>query len=420
MQRNSLEYNMKKIYLIGIGMGNAATLTEQGRRAAEASRLLIGAERMTAAFPEFPGTVYHEISPGKILDSIRKNPGYHCVAVLLSGDVGFFSGAKKLNQLIEEQKRDEGLWFDYEVEFIPGISSLQYFSAKLKLSWEDIKIVSLHGREDNIMGAVWNHAKTFFLTGGDYSVQRICQVLAENHLQEATVHVGEKLSYPEERILTAPAGSLTDQEFDPLSVVLVENDRLIKRTTVTHGLDDRLFLRGQVPMTKSEIRSISLSKLKLRSGDIVYDIGAGTGSVSVDMAFQVREGSIYAVEYDEDALGLIRANVEQLGAWNVKIVPGKAPEALGNLPAPDRAFIGGTKGNLPEILELLINKNPRIRVVVNAITLETMMETLEQLKRFGFEDVDLVQIFAAHGKETANYHMMQGQNPIFVISGERP
>lgn len=415
---------MKKIYLVGIGMGNIETLTEQGRKAIEASELLVGAERMVNAFPDYQGDVCYAISPAKIMDYILEHQEHQTIAVIFSGDVSFFSGAKKLNQFIEEQKQSRSigqngnLWSDYETGFIPGISSLQYFSAKLKLSWEDTKVVSLHGREDNIMGAVWNHNKVFFLTGGDYSVKKVCQILSENNLKDAIVHVGERLSYPNEQIVTATAGSLSDREFDPLAVMLVENEKIIRRSVITHGIDDELFLRGQVPMTKSEIRSISLSKLQLRPGDVVYDIGAGTGSVSIEMAFQAYEGSVYAVEFNEEALGLIRENVERFGVWNVKVIEGKAPEALTDLPTPDRAFIGGSKGNLAEILELLVRKNPGIRVVINAITLETLTEAISQLKNLGFEDVDIVQIFAAHGKATGNYHMMLGQNPVFIISGE--
>lgn len=404
---------MKKITLVGIGMGNPETLTEQGRKAIEASELLIGAERMVNAFPDYRGEVSYAISPAKIMESIAEHPDLASVAVIFSGDVGFYSGAKKLNQAISEQKPE------YEVEFIPGISSLQYFSAKLKLPWEDAKVVSLHGREDNIPGTVRNHKKVFFLTGCDCTVQKICRVLSEHDLSEAIVHVGERLSYSEERIVTATAEHLAKEEFDSLAVMLVENERTIERAVNTHGMVDELFLRGQVPMTKSEIRSISLSKLQLRAGDVVYDIGAGTGSVSVEMALQAYEGRVFAVECNKEALELIRQNAERFSAWNVKAVEGKAPEALAELPAPDRAFIGGSKGNLPEIMALLVQKNPRIRVVVNAITLETLAEAVSQFQKLGFEDIDIVQIFAAHGKAAGNYHMMQGQNPVFIISGEK-
>ena len=415
---------MKKIYLVGIGMGNVETLTEQGRKIIEASELLIGADRMVNAFPDYQGDTCYAISPSKIMDYIITHPEHSTITVIFSGDVGFFSGAKKLNEAIEGSKASAGSqqgespWSEYETEYIPGISSLQYFSAKLKLPWEDTKVVSLHGREDNIMGAVRNNTKVFFLTGGDYSVQRVCRILSDNGMKDADVYVGELLSYHNERIVRGTAETLAGKEFDPLAVMLVVNDKIIQRPVVTHGVKDELFERGQVPMTKSEIRSVSLSKLQLRPGDIVYDVGAGTGSVSVEMALQAYEGSVYAVEFNEEALDLIRRNAENFGVWNLEVVSGKAPEALENLPIPDRAFIGGSKGNLAEILELLVKKNPKIRVVVNAITLETMAEAVEQFKKLGFEDIDIVQIFAAHGKAAGSYHMMQGQNPVFIISGE--
>jgi precorrin-6Y C5,15-methyltransferase (decarboxylating) len=412
---------MKKIYLVGIGMGNAETLTEQGRKAVASSALLIGAERIVKAFPEYTGEICCAITPSAIMDYIALHPEHEQIAVIFSGDVGFYSGAKKLNLSIEEKQQSEsgqGFWSGFTVEFIPGISSLQYFCARLKRSWEDARIVSLHGRENNAAGAVRNHEKTFFLTGGDYPVQRVCRILSENDMGEATVFVGERLSYPDEKITSGTADQLADGNYDSLAVMLVENKNTLRREVTTHGLRDELFQRGQVPMTKSEIRSISLSKLQLRPGDVVYDIGAGTGSVTVDMALQVREGCVFAIECNEEAVGLIRENRENFGAWNIKIIPGMAPEAMVDLPVPDRAFIGGSKGNLNEIISLLLEKNPGIRIVINAITLETMAEAIGLLKQLGFGDIDIVQVFAAHGKAAGSYHMMLGQNPVFIISGE--
>ena len=302
---------------------------------------------------------------------------------------------------------------------ISGISSLQYFCAKLKRPWEDAKIVSLHGRQGNVVGSVQNNEKTFFLTGGDYSPQDVCKILVENNLGEVQVSVGERLSYPEERIITGVAAELTKESFHALSVVLVENDRVLKPPFATHGLEDDCFLRGQVPMTKSEVRSVSLSKLQLQPDHVVYDIGAGSGGSAIDIAFQVHEGMVYAIEMREEAVHLIMSNREQLGAWNLKVVLGMAPQAMIDLPTPDRAFIGGSCGNIKEIIGLLVAKNPRIRLVINAITLETLTEALEALRVFAFEAVDVVQVSAARAKEVGSYHMMTGQNPIFIISGEK-
>lgn len=409
---------MKKLYLVGIGLGNAQTLTGQGRWAIENSDLLMGAERMVDSFPRARGAKHHAVAAAEIMEYISRHPHYQTIAVLLSGDVGFYSGAKMLNGLIEEQKQAGG-WTDYEVEFIPGISSLQYFCAKLKLSWEDARLVSLHGRTGNIMGEVWNHAKTFFLTGGEYSARSICRILTENDLGEVLVHVGERLSYPEERIITGKAEALAREQFHPLSVVLVENAKLLPRHIVTHGIEDRCFVRGRTPMTKSEIRSVALSKLQLRPADIVYDIGAGTGAAAIDIALQVSAGRVYAIEVNEEAVALIRTNIEQLEAWNVKVVPGSAPEALAALPAPDKAFIGGSGGLLAEILKLLTAKNPGIRVVVSAVTLETLAEAADNFRKLGFEDIDIVQIAAARANPVGKYHMMTGMNPVFIISGQK-
>ncbi|MEA4925205.1 MAG: precorrin-6y C5,15-methyltransferase (decarboxylating) subunit CbiE [Syntrophomonadaceae bacterium] len=410
---------MKKIYCVGLGMGNLKTLTAQARGLLEKSDLLIGAERMLDSLPGMKGDKFCAIAPAGMVEYIAANPDYKIISVIFSGDVGFYSGAKKLNQLIEERKQADAAWGGCQVEFVPGLSSLQYLCAKLKMAWEDVKMVSLHGRAGNIMGAVLNNQKTFFLTGGDCTVQRICQVLVDNHLGAALVHVGERLSYPEERVVTAQAELQARREFDPLSVMLVENEKLLPREITTHGLEDRLFVRGSIPMTKSEIRSVSLSKLQLRPGDLVYDIGAGTGAVSIDIALQVYEGTVYAVDENEEAASLIKTNAERLHAWNLKVVPGQAPAALIDLPAPDRAFIGGSKRNMAGIINLLVAKNPEIRVVINAITLETLTEAIASLQHYGFTELDIVQISAARSKEVGEYHMMTAINPVFIISGQR-
>lgn len=397
---------MSKIYVVGIGMGNHETLTFEAHKKIQESDALIGAKRMLDSFDSFQGIKFEAINPKEIADWISIHKDYESISVLMSGDVGFFSGAKKLVTSLE----------DYDIELIPGISSLQYFCAKLKISWEDIKILSLHGRDANLLGEVQTNQRIFLLTGTDHPVNEICKDLAEAGLENLKIFVGERLSYEDEQITKGTSEELKEKSFHPLSVMVIENPKPMMRFCETHGIEDELFVRGKVPMTKAEVRSVTLSKLCIQSQDIIYDIGAGTGSVSIEMALQARKGQIYAIETNLEALGLIEENKKKFGTSNLHIVSGMAPEALHNLPIPDKAFIGGTKGNLEDIVSLLLEKNPNIHIVMNAIALETIADVLQCLKKLEFRFVDVVQIFSAKGKALGDYHLMTGQNPVYIIS----
>ena len=201
---------------------------------------------------------------------------------------------------------------------------------------------------------------------------------------------------------------------DSLSVVLFTREG--KETVVTHGIPDEAFIRGKVPMTKEEVRSISLSKLQLTRNSVIYDVGAGTGSVSVEMAMQAVEGQVYAIEKKPEAVELLYKNKEKFAADNLAIIEGLAPEACVDLPVPTHAFIGGSSGNMKEILELLLSKNPKIRVVINCIALESVGEAMNCLKELPLEQVDIAQVQVAKGKKAGSYHLMMGQNPVYVIS----
>lgn len=410
---------MKKIYIIGIGMGNPDTITVRGQRIIEESAALIGAKRMVESFPRAKGVRGFGILAADIFEWIKDRPEEQ-IAVLMSGDVGFYSGAKKLEGLIGEYNRQrEGRGGEMELELVSGISSLQYFCAKLCTPWDDVRIVSLHGRTANVCGPVQTSSKTFFLTGTNHKAEEICRALTERGLGDVLVHVGEKLSYDSERITSGKARELTDREFDSLAVVLAENDAAIAASSRAHGLADQSFLRGSVPMTKQEVRSVTLSKLEVEPEDVVYDVGAGTGSVSVEVALLARQGQVYAVEINPEATALIEENKRAFGLCNLHVISGKAPDALTGLPTPSKAFLGGTKGNMKEILQVLFEKNPEVRVVVNAIALESLEEAITSLRDMGCAHVDVVQLSAARAREMGRYHMMTAQNPVFIITGQR-
>ena len=180
---------------------------------------------------------------------------------------------------------------------------------------------------------------------------------------------------------------------------------------------DEWFIRGEIPMTKSEVRAVSVSKLELCRDNIVYDIGAGTGSVSVEAALKVPEGHVYAFEQKEEGCALIRANAEKAGVKNLTVVPGKAPESLYGCPAPDRVFLGGSSGNMEEILDLVTELNPAVQIVINVIALESLSQAMEWFRKKGWEP-EVVCMQVSRAAKRGPYHMMQAQNPIYVLTAQ--
>ncbi len=403
-QNDSVSIEDKEIALIGIGMGGEGcrTLTVQAREFCDSADLLIGAGRMVDSVAAPGQEVLKEYRYDVIADAIRTTRARK-IAILLSGDVGFFSGAKKLLEVLPEQ-----------VQVMPGIGSLVYFASQLHLPWEDMKITSNHGRISNMVGLCDTNKKVFSLLGKEEDVRTLCGKFTEYGMTDLTIHVGEKFGSAEEKILHGKPEDFLNYQGDPLSVMVVENPS--PRTIITHGIPDEEFQRDKVPMTKEEIREISLSKLRLTKDSVVYDVGAGSGSVSVEMALSAIEGQVYAIEKNPTAVDLLHRNRKQFRADNLEIIEGLAPEALKELPTPTHAFIGGSSGNMKEILELLLEKNPAIRVVINTITLESIGEALQCMKELPFTDVDIAAVSTAKSKALGRYHLMFGQNPVYVVS----
>ena len=393
-----------KVYLIGVGMGGPATMTLQALEAVRACPVLVGARRLLEGW-EADHDCVPLIAAADIAEYIGKAP-LGPVGVLLSGDTGFYSGAKKLWPLLGE----------HEVVTIPGLSSLTYFCARLQTTWQDVKLVSAHGRDCDLAGEIARNPRTFALTGGATRVAHVCRALAERGLGDVKVSVGERLGYPDERIVTAPAAELAGEDFDSLAVLLAENPRPAAPPWRGPGLPDAAFLRGDVPMTKEEVRALALSRLRLEENHIVWDVGAGTGSVSVECALACPRGRVFAVEKKPEALALIGENKARFGVDNLEVVAGTAPEALEGLPAPDRVFLGGTSGNMEEILDAVFRKNPAARVVCTAVTLETVGEAARRFAKL--EGADMVQVSVTRTRPAGPYHLMDAQNPVWLFSGE--
>ena len=392
----------RKITLIGIGPGNRDMLTLEAQKALENCDAVLGAASVVDAL-KTRKPFFNEYEPAKVRAVLDAHPSIRSAAVLFRGDTGFFSGATKM---VKEFAGEE-------VKVISGISSLTALAARLGSNWDNAVWCSLHGHDENFVNAVAKNNKVFLLTGGDNTPSEVCRTLKKYGFGSLDCIVGERISYPDEKITRGSAEQLSVKEFDPLSVMLIENSEA--SNIIRIGVDDSEFLRGDVPMTKAEVRAISVAKLALCSGSVVWDIGAGTGSVSVECALAAYKGKVFAIERESVAIDLIKQNKLKFKADNITIVQGCAPDALDNLPAPSHAFIGGTGGNLRGILNVLLDKNPDVRIVMNTVTMESQTEAFACAKEYGFEVFEAVSVNISRTKKAGSYNLMSAQNPVTVF-----
>lgn len=390
-----------KVYIIGIGMGSKENMTAEAMEAVKNADVLIGARRMIEPFKDMEKPVFEEYRSEEIVRYIKES-GCQCAAVLMSGDCGFFSGAKKLAELFP----------DTETEFICGISSPVYFMSKLKKDWSDCNFVSLHGKSGNVVRSVCAHEKTFFLLGGDVTAADICRKLCDYGKGGISVIIGEDLGYADERITVGKARELTEYSAGGLSVMLAENpdfERFVPR-----GISDEAFVRGKVPMTKKEIRENVVAGLEIGKKDVCWDIGCGTGSVSVEMAVCCENGKVCAVDKNPEAIGLTAENSRKFGCDNIEVYEGDAAEKVKQLPAPDCVFIGGSGGKLESIIQTALEKNRNIRLTITAVSLETLSECTEIFDKFDIEP-EITQIAVTRTRKIGGHTMMSAENPIFII-----
>jgi len=395
------------ISLIGMGSGCPESLTAQGLAALQGAGLILGANRLLEHLPagctDNCKAVY---KPEEILACLAAQPDTD-TAVLYSGDTGFYSGAAKLLPLLRVM--------GYSVRVLPGLSSVQLLAAAVGRPWQDWKLVSAHGRACDPVAEVLAHPQVFFLTGGGDTPATLCAKLTAAGLGAAHALVGENLGTPAEAIRFGLARELAEQSFAPLSVLLIEREALPSRRTP--GLPDEVFLRGKTPMTKQEVRAAVLAKLAVRPNDTLWDVGAGTGSVSVEMALAAPEGRVYAAECDADACELICQNRAKFAVQNLHLTQGLAPEALADWPAPDAVFIGGTKGNLRAIVDAALAANPAARLCISAIALETLQQAVAALTAHGLT-AQVTQIAVSRSRAAGSLHLLMANNPVFLIVRE--
>ena len=393
---------MQTVTLIGMG-ASADTLTAEAREALGRAELVAGAQRLLDALPA--GVTAERVPAVRPADILAAVAGAQNAAVLYSGDTGFYSGAAGLLARLKEA--------GIPARVLPGLSSVQMLAAALGRPWQDWKLVSAHGRPCDPVAAVCGGRPAFFLTGtGESGPAALCAQLAAAGLGALPVTVGENLGLASRRIFAGTAAGAAGERFGPLAVLLAEPAfRLPARTP---GWPDETFVRAEgVPMTKRAVRAQVLAQLALCPGETVWDVGAGTGSVSLEMAYANGGAPVWAVERLPEACAVLEENRRRLGGWNVRPVSGEAPAALAGLPAPDAVFIGGTRGRLGPILDAALAANLAARICLTAIALESLAAALDACAARGLE-TEITQIAAAHA--AGRPHLLRAANPVFLIT----
>lgn len=395
------------VTLIGMGSGQPENLTLQGLAALRQADLILGARRLLAVLPagctENRAAAYR---PDEVAELLQTSGAENAVLVY-SGDTGFYSGASSMMEKLEA--------LGVRARVLPGLSSIQLLAAALGRPWQGWNLVSAHGRICDPVAECMQGRPTFFLTGGSEDPATLCAQLAAEGFGDVQAVVGQCLGTPEEKLFRGSVKELAAGRFNSLSVLLVEAVEGLPRRTP--GLPDEAFERGDVPMTKQEVRAAVLAKLAVRPEDILWDVGAGTGSVSVELALAAPRGRVYAVECRPEGCALIKANREKFRTRNLVLVEGLAPAALSDLPAPDAVFIGGSKGSLAAIVDAALDKNPDARICVSAIALESLSAAVAALTARG-RTVQVSQIAVSRAKAVGGLHLMMAQNPIYLITGE--
>lgn len=425
--------NSLEITLAGTGMGSKGSLTREVFRVIESADILLGAERLLAEFGAENAAGLQMADRIKLcepfyraeqiipyLKGIQEKdmmPDGGKVAILFSGDSGFYSGCRILYEALQEEISRGGL--DAVVRIMPGISSVSYLAACIGENYQDAAIYSMHGRAlSNLLGKIKREKKTFLLMSGVEDVNRLGEQLQKAGLSDCEILAGYQLSYPEQQIMALTPKECCELKKEGLYICCIRNPRA-ESARLTHGLADGEFIRdsissARVPMTKEEVREVSICKLKLHKGAVMYDIGSGTGSVAIEAAGLSDDIRVFAVEKKEAAVSLIKQNMEKFHLENITVIPANAPEGLAGLPVPTHAFIGGSGGRMKEILDALYQLNPRMRVVINAVSVETICEIKEVLSLYPMEQKEIVQLQVNRAKKAGLYLLMQAENPVWI------
>jgi precorrin-6Y C5,15-methyltransferase (decarboxylating) len=407
----------RAVTIVGIGDDGCAGLSSRAIGAVSTARVLVGGERHLAFFPQFDGErIVLKDGLAHALDRIAEAANENSVCVLASGDPMFFGvGAAVIKRLGAEN-----------VEILPHPSSMQWAFARAGVKWDDAAFISVHGRSrEGFLTRLRTCAKVGIFTDADNTPARLASLMLEHGQVGWRAWVCENLAGPDERVRMfsiAELASCTD--IAPLNVLVLVRDEPAWTAPPTIPFLHEDDFAKRVPkkglITKREVRLLSLAAMRVRRDSVVWDIGAGSGSVSIEAAMLAPHGRVYAIEMDPEGVEICHENLRAHAIDNVRVIAGRAPEVLADLEAPDAVFVGGSKGSMEEIIHSALERlRPGGRLVANAITLENSGEIYTTLRRHGIvPEVTLLQV--ARAQPLSHYLRFEALNPIQIFAAEKP
>ena len=398
--------HQEKIYLVGAGIEGWEGFGARALEVINEAEVLIGHQRHLDIFPAFTGEkrVLGDLSA--MLDFLKETGKR--VVVLGSGDPNFFGVGRFLLRNLPKER----------VEIFPNVTSVQYAFARIKEPWDDAIFVSVHGRGlkgaiDRIVAA----EKAAILTDGVNTPAVIARELMARGADGYEAWLCEDLGLPTERFTRTDVKGLTELSCSPLNILILINTwepNLVNYPVL--GIADDEYATAKKLITKQEVRAVTLAKLSLQDDLVLWDIGAGSGSISIEAGNLMPNGKVFALEKNPQYLCFIRDNLKKFAARNIALVEAFAPEGLDDLPDPDRVFIGGSGGMLEEIIEAVDRrlKNDG-RIVLNAVTLDTLTKAVEFLEDHGYT-VEAACINVAKTRGLTEYKMFEAHNPVYVVT----
>jgi precorrin-6Y C5,15-methyltransferase (decarboxylating) len=397
-----------KVHIIGVAP--EGSLLPEARRLLNQAELVFGGRRLLRVFPSLSGEkIIIKNNLAEVASLIKRNLGRKRMVVLASGDPNFYGIASYLTGRLGKNA----------VDIIPHVSAMQLAFARIKESWEDAVFVSVHSRPiADIVGVVGSNAKLGVFTDDKHTPAAIARVLLEHGVDGYRAYVCQNLGSKGEKVVKTDLHGLAKMKFSPLNVLILLKEKPKTRPQPILGIPEASFYRRREGLiTKQELRAVSLAKMHLAEGSIVWDIGAGSGAVSIEASFLARKGHIYAIEKNEKDIAIIKKNLRKFNAYNVEVVKTFAPDGLNNLPDPTAVFIGGSGGRVKEILDLVSQRlKPGGHIVINVVALENLSAAVNALKARGFvPDITLVNI--ARSTKVMELTRFEALNPVFVVSG---